>query len=323
LGRVTERAKRFVETHNWNNEESKIAYEKLLKDYEKLEKRSDKIFEVSDKQYEEINKQNKILELVSKQLSKYIPPQLYNSVFDGQKEISVTSRRRKLTIFFSDIVNFTSTTEYLESEDLTNMLNGYLTEMSNIALKYGGTIDKFIGDAIMIFFGDPETDGFKQDAINCVSMAIEMQRKMEDIRNHLSDSGIVKPFNIRIGITTGYVTVGNFGSNDRMDYTIIGNYVNLASRLESKAEKNKILISEETYSLIKDEITCIRKDEILVKGISYPIQTYEVIGFKKDIQDKVININSDGIKLKVDFSKLQNRDEVIKELRGVLTKLNE
>ncbi len=108
-----------------------------------------------------------------------------------------------------------------------------LTEMSKIALEYGATIDKYIGDAILAFFGDPESKGVKEDATACVEMAIAMQRRMRELQSQWLDSGLGKPFQLRIGINTGYCTVGNFGSEDRMDYTIIGNEVNLASRLES------------------------------------------------------------------------------------------
>ena len=154
-------------------------------------------------------------------------------------------------MFFSDIVDFTATTDDLESEELTGLLNHYLTEMSKIALEHGATIDKYIGDAILAFFGDPETRGIKEDAMACVNMAIAMQRRMRELQFQWRDVGLEKPFQLRIGINTGYCTVGNFGSEDRMDYTIIGNEVNLASRLQSHTEPGSILISHETHSLSK------------------------------------------------------------------------
>lgn len=153
-----------------------------------------------------------------------------------------------MTIFFSDIVNFTSTTEGMETEDLTDLLNSYLEEMSRIAIKYGGTIDKFIGDAILIFFGDPLSQGVKEDAKACASMAIEMRDRLKELQEKWYSFGIQNPFQVRAGITTGYCTVGNFGSKSRMDYTIIGNQVNIASRLESNAKPDQILISHETFS---------------------------------------------------------------------------
>ena len=130
------------------------------------------------------------------------------------------------------------------------MLTHYLTEMSKIAIRWGGTIDKFIGDAILVFFGDPVTKGNKEDAVACVLMALEMLDKIESIREFWRDRGVARPLNVRMGVHTGVCTVGNFGSEDRLDYTVIGNGVNLASRLESNSEPNQILISEDTYLLV-------------------------------------------------------------------------
>src|SRR5262249_42326257 len=150
-------------------------------------------------------------------LSKYLSPQVYSSIFSGSQDVRIASSRKKLTIFFSDIADFTETTDALESEELTALLNHYLTEMSKIALAHGATIDKYIGDAILAFFGDPETRGVQEDAMACVDMAIAMQRRMRELQAEWSDAGLQKPFELRIGINTGYCTVGNFGSEDRMD----------------------------------------------------------------------------------------------------------
>jgi class 3 adenylate cyclase len=191
--------------------------------------------------------------------------------------VTVASRRKKLTIFFSDLEGFTETTERLESEDLTQLLNHYLTEMSKIALQFGGTIDKYVGDAILIFFGDPETKGVKADAAACVKMAIAMRKRMRELESVWRASGIEKPPRCRTGINTGFCTVGNFGSEDRMDYTIIGSGVNLACRLEQTAPPGEILISYDTYALVKDEVHCEERGHINVKGISHSVATYQVI----------------------------------------------
>ena len=143
------------------------------------------------------------------------------------------------------------------------MLNYYLNEMSSIALKFGGTIDKYVGDAIIVFFGDPETQGVQKDALNCVNMAITMQKRMKALENEWAQKfGLREPLQIRIGINTGYCTVGNFGSENRLDYTVIGGQVNLASRLESSANSGTILISFDTYSQIKDEVDCEEIDTL-------------------------------------------------------------
>ena len=148
----------------------------------------------------------------------------------------------------------------MESEDLTQLLNQYLTEMSNIASEYGATIDKYVGDAILMFFGDPETSRRQGGRVACVKMALAMQKRMGELAEIWRDIGIETPLRCRIGIHTDYCTVGNFGSEDRMDYTIIGGAVNLASRLEHEAPPGAVLISYETFAHVKDEIHCEERD---------------------------------------------------------------
>lgn len=226
-----------------------------------------------------LKEKNEQLAQLSQSLSRYLSPQVYELIFSGQRDVKIESQRKKLTVFFSDIANFTSTAESMEPEDLTTVLNTYLDEMAEIAIKYGGTIDKFVGDAVMVFFGDPKTKGVQEDALSCVSMAIEMIDKLKSLQTRWQQSGILHPFRVRIGINTGYCTVGNFGSKSKMDYTIIGGQVNAAKRLEESAMQGQIIISHETWSYVKDKIYCIKKSPISVKGISRPVQTYQVIGY--------------------------------------------
>ena len=228
-----------------------------------------------------------------------------------------------MTVFFSDLEGFTELTERLEPEVLTEILTQYLTEMSNIAIKWGGTIDKFIGDALLVFFGDPNSNGNKEDAIACVSMAIEMLEKLKILRNFWRDKGISKPLNARIGIHTGVCTVGNFGSEDRLDYTIIGNGVNLASRIETSAEPNRILLSEDTYLLIKKDIICSKKQKIVVKGVSYPVQTYEVLGSasKYSKNPSILKKSIPGLSLSLDKSEIEDNQTAIDLIKDALRSL--
>ena len=168
----------------------------------------------------------------------------------------------------------------MESEDVTAILNLYLETMTNIALEYGATIDKYIGDAIMIFFGDPESRGVKEDALNCVNMAVAMQKRMEELARDWRKQGIENPLQCRIGINTGYCNVGNFGSEQRLSYTIIGGEVNVAQRLEANAEPGGILISHETYSQVEDLVDVEPKESFQLKGIDRHVKSYAIKGRK-------------------------------------------
>lgn len=235
----------------------------------------------------ELRQTNSILETVSHQLAKYISPQLYQSILSGEQDVTIDSKRKKLTIFFSDIVGFTEITDQLESEVLTGLLNEYLTEMSLIAEEYGANFDKFIGDAIMCYFGDPESKGVKTDASSCMRMALEMRRRLRDLESEWRGQGLIdRPFEARMGINTGYCTVGNFGSQDRMDYTIIGREVNLAARLEAHADTGGILMSAETYSLVKDWLLAEEQDAITMKGFPQPIRTFRVRGTFEELSEQ-------------------------------------
>jgi len=158
------------------------------------------------------------------------------------------------------------------------MLAVELRQQLQIALDHGATIDKYVGDAILIFFGDPETRGVREDALACVRMAIAMRDRMLELEKVWRAAGIAHPLRCRMGIHTDFCTVGNFGSEDRLDYTIIGRGVNIASRLESLATPGEILISYESCAQVEDEIACEEKGEVKVKGLAYPVTTYHVVG---------------------------------------------
>jgi class 3 adenylate cyclase len=269
---------------------------------------------------------SRALEQLSNQLAKYLSPQVYESIFTGKQEVKIASRRKELTVFFSDIAGFTETTDRLESEDLTRLLNHYLTEMSRIALSYGATIDKYVGDAILIFFGDPETRGVKEDALACIEMAIAMRKRMLELQHVWRASGLEKPLQCRIGINTGYCTVGNFGSEVRMDYTIIGGGVNLASRLEAAATPGEILISFETYANVRDRIHCEERGHISVKGIAYPVATYQVVDAYENLGIDRLFIHEERPNLRLDLNldamSASDRGHAATVLREALNRLS-
>lgn len=218
---------------------------------------------------------NRYIELSNK-LSRYAPLQLWQSIMRGETEAKLEYKRKKITVFFSDIQGFTELSESLIPDDLAFLLNDYLSHMTEIAKQYGATIDKFMGDAILIFFGDPDSQGVEQDARNCIDMAISMRHQMKLLRERWIKMGYAT-LHIRMGISTGYCHVGNYGAVHRMAYTIVGRDANLAARLQSAAEIDEILISDSTYQLIKNDYLCAPKQPIALKGIQGLVKTWQVM----------------------------------------------
>ncbi|WP_027328857.1 adenylate/guanylate cyclase domain-containing protein [Marinimicrobium agarilyticum] len=262
----------------------------------------------------------------SYKLSRYLPPPVWRAINQG-KDHMLQAERKRITVFFSDIKNFSQLSEEMEAEALTELLNHYLTEMSKIITHFGGTIDKFLGDGIMVMFGDSNSKGVKQDCMNCVSMSIAMKKRMKSLQQEWYNQGIKKPLQIRMGINTGYCTVGTFGTSSHLDYTVLGTHVNLASRLESAASPDEILISHETWSLVKEAIMCRDKGEINVKGFSQPVKVYQVADFRKDLgqNQSYFEDRAEGFSMYLDLEKVRNYEKakVIKALQTAAEKLKD
>ena len=255
---------------------------------------------------EEAEKQQQLLQKASDRLSKYLSPQICEQIF-SDVEFDTGTGRKKLTIFFSDIVNFTSITESMEAEELSGFLNFYLTNMCEIALKYGGTIDKFIGDSVMIFFGDPQSKGPEQDALACCNMGLEMLAFVEKNEELFKEQfNFPEKLEIRIGVHSGVCSVGNFGSDQRLDYTVIGRAVNVAARLEQAAPKNSMLFSNSTRSLLGDTFQVSDSIEVKAKGIDRPIIGY--ILTNQISKRSLVTVNEEGISLKFDPSIIDKKE---------------
>jgi class 3 adenylate cyclase len=172
---------------------------------------------------------------------------------------------------------------------------------------------------MVIFFGDPDSLGVKEDALACVSMAIEMRTRMRALERVWMEAGLEKPLKCRMGINTGICTVGNFGSEDRMDYTIIGGGVNLAARLEKACPPSEIIVSYETYSHIKERISCTLEGRIQAKGFHEPVSTYRVIDFHESLVEdqRPIRASSEHMRLEVEIERMseQERKEAAETLR--------
>ena len=254
-----------------------------------LKEENEKLMSLNQEAYDSLKEKNTKLEKISNRLAKYLSPQIYKNIFEAETEQTNDYKRKKLTVFFSDIKGFTDLSDSLDPDLLAELINDYLSAMTEIALKYGGTIDKFIGDAVLIFFGDPESDGLKKDASKCLSMAIAMQNKVAELdRNWREDRGITEGLKVRMGISTGYCTVGNFGSVQRVDYTVLGSTVNLASRLESICQPNKILVAPETKTLLEKEFKFEAQEAVELKGLNTPVTPYQYLDLKKTTSPEIL-----------------------------------
>ncbi|MBU1631254.1 MAG: adenylate/guanylate cyclase domain-containing protein, partial [Candidatus Omnitrophica bacterium] len=187
------------------------------------------------------------------------------------------------------VKGFTTISEKLSPEELVEFMNNYLTPMSDIVFKYEGTLDKYIGDAVLAFYGAPLPQ--EDHPLRVVLSALDMISALKELRKKLKEEN--KPsIDVGIGINTGEVSVGNMGSKMRLDYTIMGDNVNLTQRIEelTRIYKNNILLSEYTYQKIKENIVCREIDEVTVRGKTQGVKIYEPICRKEEITPEIENI---------------------------------
>ena len=211
----------------------------------------------------------------------YLTASVVNEILKDPSKLKLGGDKKHLSVLFSDIRGFTSISEKLAPEELVQLLNKYLTAMTDIVFKYEGLLDKYIGDAVMAVFGAPLDQ--PDHALRAGRTAIEMMAELRRLREKWAAEG--RPdVDIRIGINSGDMVVGNMGSQMRFDYTVMGDSVNLASRLEgtNKEYGTNIMISEYTYDLIKDELFCRELDAVRVKGKEHPVRVFELLGDRKD-----------------------------------------
>ena len=256
------------------------------------------------------------LETIANRLAKYLSPQVYQSIFSDKIIDGETYKRKNLTVFFSDIASFTDLSDTLEPERLAELINTYLSDMTEIAIRNGGTIDKFIGDAIMVFFGDPESNGEEMDALRCLKMAFEMQEKIKSIsRIWQSKKGIPGGLNVRMGIATGYCTVGNFGSNQRLDYTALGSPVNMAARLQTICPLGEVLITQATANILSNKVKSEFFDDFNIKGFSKPVPVYKGIALEDIDEELEAGLVHQSDSLELYIKKSSDIVDVIRELR--------
>jgi adenylate cyclase len=283
-----------------------------------LRQEREELLEQKIRDREVIEEKSQRLENLATRLAKYLSPQVYQSIFTDTDGRQSAHARKNLTIFLSDIVQFTDLSDTLEPERLATIINSYLSEMASIAIACGGTIDKFIGDAILVFFGDPESEGPTEDALKCVEMALRMRSRVAELQKYWHKLGVPRGLHVRMGIATGFCTVGNFGSEQRLDYTVLGSPVNLAARLQGLAEPDAIFIDENTHSLINGHVSCEFVDEFTPKGFVRPLQVYKVGDFlSKEHRERRRQLTRVGERVEVNVIDSSDIRAAIEELRQI------
>jgi len=208
----------------------------------------------------------------TERLRRYVSPQVADAILTGEAPVAFASVRRNLTILYSDIRGFTTMSERMEPEELVDALNEYFSAMTDLVFSNGGTLDKYLGDGILAFFGDPIP--FEDHAERAVATAFEMLDKVEELRATWIRSE--EQLSIGIGISTGYVTVGNVGSATRTDYTVVGNHVNVAARMATVAEPGRVLVSEKTLTSVRDRVEWAPVDDLVMKGVNRPVRVFSI-----------------------------------------------
>jgi len=261
---------------------------------------------------------------VINKLTRFVPPQIWQPIVKTDSPVIVANKRAKLTIMFSDIAGFTELSDSLSADNLADILNTYMHSMTLIANRHGAVLDKFIGDGMVCFFGEPNSRGARQDALDCVAMAVDMRREMRSLRQTWRLMGFEGLY-VRIGISTGYCHVGNFGSSNRMSYTLIGKEANLASRLESAAGKSDIFISQATYDYICHDYDCEFAGTFSLKGFDDKVPAWQVLDpdVSQGEMSKWIDHTLPGFNLHLNFKDVKNYDyqEIKKRLNFALERL--
>ena len=267
--------------------------ERRIEEVNTIRLKQEKIIELRTR---ELTEQKQIVDKAQKYLSRYVPSQLAGKILAGEVEPVRDHRRQKLTMLFSDLKDFTRTTDAMEPEDMGRLLNEYFAHMNEIIQKYEGTLANITGDALFIFFGAPDRTNDRDHALRCVHMAIDMQQKMVELQHKWFNEGVEYPLEIRCGINTGMATVGSFGSRQRSEYSAMGMQVNLASRLETACKPGGILISHSTWALINDQVETLPCAIPEVKGFSRPIRAYEVVlGDTNSSDYGIVNLTQDAL----------------------------
>jgi class 3 adenylate cyclase len=210
-------------------------------------------------------------------ISTYVPAEVASGILAGTEQQADGYKRQKVTAFFSDIVGFTDLSEELEPEDLATVLNEYFTEMTEIAHRHRGTVDELQGDGLVLVFGAPNHVSDREHALDAVRAAVEMQEAIAGLNERWRNEGLDVRIRVRIGINTGVVTVGHFGTAARRKYTVLGKHVNLAARIQAICEPGHVLISKATWLLIGSQVPTRSLGDHTFQGITRPVEVLQVV----------------------------------------------
>ena len=289
--------------------------------YQRQTRQLDRLIRLSDANAEKLVKTNERLATLTANLSRFVPKTVVDKLQAPDSPRIAHKERRELTVFFSDIVGFTGMTERMEPEDLASLLVDYFTEMTRVCERWGGTLDQFIGDAILIFFGAPESVGREEDAKKAVGMALEMQEKLATLRTKWIQDGHKMPLHVRMGISTGFATVGNFGSDRRMHYTAIGNAVNEAARIQGLCAPDSLLIGAGTYLQVRDSYVTKAREEVRLRGQQQPVYLYEVEPHQLRHAPEFITGSGDGYRIFVAADAVSDSQDALNLLKEAIRHL--
>ena len=233
-------------------------------------------------------KESQDKKMIKEAFKYYLSPAVIEELIKNPEKLKLGGEKKELTVFFSDIRGFTTLSEKLKPEELVRLLNFYLTEMTKIIMDNRGLVDKYIGDAIMAFWGAPIYD--PNHANYACKTALLLVQKLQKVNKKLKKMGLPE-IRVGAGLNTGYMVVGNIGSNQRFDYTVMGDAVNLGSRLEGLTKQYgvSVIVSEFTYRYVKNDFVFRKLDFVRVKGKNEPITIYELVGFKNEVSSSRIN----------------------------------
>jgi len=232
--------------------------------------------------------------MVTNLFGMHVSPAIVNDILSSEDPtgaLALKGKKVKATIFYSDIRGFTAMSENMTPEEIYNQLNEYFEEMCAIIFEYGGYVDKFIGDCVMAVFSAPYQT--PHDAKNAVLAAVAQQKKILELAEKWKALG-KREFTVGMGVNTGDVVMGNLGSSSRMNYTVIGDNVNLAARLYNVAKAGEIIISDYTYQEVKDLVVAEDREPVMVKGKKDPISIYNIL----DIKDGAVPAKEEAVTLK-------------------------